>query len=346
MRPKDLKRLIMSLYDTPRKNPVFIWGPPGCAKSSVVQQIAQALGIEYLDVRMPYMEPGDIKFPVVQKDGGLKWLNSIFPEDPAWKGLVCLEELPQAPALIQASAMQATLDRRVGDSIISPGAMFIACGNRVTDRAGAGRVLTPLLNRFIHQDLETSLEDWTEWANGAEVDARVIAFLQYKPDLLHRFDPEKQEREFPTHRSWHFTSDAIKVVDPSLLFHAVKGCVGEAAAAEFVGFLQVWEAMTQKYPVDRIVKEPEQVAVPPLGEGAVLYALGSALAERCRSLDKPTVHNCMRYAFRMKPEFAIYTVRSIIQTCRATGEKAASLLPLQAPGASEFVAKYKNIIIG
>jgi MoxR-like ATPase len=349
MRPKDLSRLLMSLFDTKEKRPTFIWGPPGCGKSQIVRQVAAALGVQYKDIRLPYCEPGDIKFPIV-RDGGLSWVNSMFPEDrpgqEPWRGLAVLEELPQATAAVQASVMQAVLDKQVGDSVISPGCMFVACGNRVTDRAGAGRVLTPVLNRFIHIDLETSREDWTEWAIGADVDARVVAFIQYKPELLHRFDPEKQEREFPTHRSWEFASDVLKAVSPDLRFSAIKGCIGEAAAAEFVGFLDVWEAMTKTYPVDRIVSEPDSVKVPPLREGGVLYALGMALADRCRSLDKKVVHNAMKYAFRMDVEFAIFTTRSIVQACQSTGQKAATLVPLSAPGASEFFAKHKSIITG
>lgn len=349
MRPKDLKRLIVSLFDTEEKTPLFVWGPPGCGKSQIVKQVTKELGVSYKDIRLPYCEPGDIKFPIV-KDGGLNWVNSMFPEDrpgqDPWRGMAVLEELPQATTAVQACVMQAVLDKQVGDSVISPGCMFVACGNRQTDRAGAGRVLTPVLNRFIHVDLETSVEDWTEWALGADVDARVIAFVQYKPQLLHRFDPEKNEREFPTHRSWEFASRVVKAVSPDMRFPAVRGCVGEGAAAEFIGFLEVWEAMTVTYPIDRIIAEPDAVKVPKIGEGAVLYALGSALAERCRGLDQKTVHNCMRYAFRMPIEFAIFTVRSIVQTCTATGKKAASILPLQAPGASEFFAKHKSIVLG
>lgn len=334
MGPKDLKTLICSLYESKNKRPLFIWGPPGCGKSAIVRQACQDLEIEHLDIRLPYCEPGDIKFPVVV-NGKLKWVNSMFPEDQKFRGVATLEELPQSTPIVQSSIMQAVLDRRVGESVISPGCMFIACGNRITDRAGAGRVLTPVLNRFIHIDLETSVNDWTEWASQSGIHPMVSAFINWKPDLLHKFDPERGDREFPTHRSWEFVSDVFPhIPEEGMRFTVVKGCVGEGAASEFISFVQVYESLSVKYPMAKILSKPDTTAVPPVTEGSITWALAGAIAEKAKEKKREITHPLMTYACRMPVEFAIYAVRGIIKN-------GGGVHALTAPGAGKFLSENK-----
>jgi hypothetical protein len=336
MRPRDLKRAIESLY--PTKRAVFIWGPPGVGKSDCVRQASAAHG-EFLDIRLPLHEPGDLKFPMVDlAKRTLEFITPLFPQDPQWQGIVCLEELPQCMPATQAAAMQLCLDRRVGDYRLPEGAMVVACGNRQEDRAGANRVLSALSNRFIHLDYDVSLDDWQDWALTAGISPSVRSYLGYKPAQLHRFKPELNERAFPTPRSWHFTSDALAVVPPDLRLETISGCVGREAAAEFIGYLEIEELMTRQYPVEGILKEPERAAVPPLSQGAVLWALSGAVPERCREKHKPTVQAAMRYAMRLPLEFATFMIRSIVKLGGASNA-------LSAPGASDFIARHKHVLL-
>jgi hypothetical protein len=336
MKPSDCKASIKALY--PTRRPAFFWGPPGVGKSDLVRQAASEMGVELLDVRLVYHEPGDLKFPLVDvKAKTVQWVNTLFPKDPAWKGVICLEELPQAAPLVQAAAMQLTLDRQVGEYRLPEGAMVVACGNRQEDQAGARRLITPLLNRFIHLDLEVSLPDWTAWAQGNDVHPAVVSLMQYKPSLLHDFKPDRNEREFPTPRSWSFASDVLKAAPAELRLPLVSGCVGKGAAAELEGFLEIREALEQRFPLARIVSSPDAVPVPRLDEGAVLWALAGAMGERCRGKDKQVVHACMRYATRLPLEFAVFAVREVIRCGGAVNA-------MSAPGASAFVEKHKHII--
>jgi len=337
MRPRDLKRVISALYGTRRA--VFVWGPPGVGKSQVIQQAAQTLGVDYMDVRLPYHDPGDLKFPIVNlKEGTMKFIAPLLPKDPHWKGILTLEELPQAPPMVQACAMQLTLDRMIGDTPLSEDTMIVACGNRQEDRAGAHRLLTALSNRFIHYDLDISPEDWQAWALDFGIDSRVRSYLNWKPLELHRFRPELNEREFPTPRSWHFASDALPVTPSDLRLETLSGCIGKSAAAEFIGYLEIAEAMEKKYAMEQILHDPVKAPVPTLGDGSVLWALSGALAEKCRDKHKPTVHAAMQYAMRLPLEFATYALRSIVKL-------GGSMNALTAPGADAFLTKHKHIIL-
>lgn len=337
MRTTQVKKVIAQLYASNNRRPVFLWGPPGVGKTDIVGQAARELGLTYHESNLTCHDAGDIKFPIVS-GGEVSWKNSLFPESPEWRGICCLDELAQADVSVMKAVCQVVLARRIGQSVMPDGLMFVACANRQQDRAGANRVITPLLSRFIHLDVEASLEDWTEWANSSGVDHRVVSFLQWKPSLLHVFNPEENPRSFPCPRTWHMFSDALQVVSEDTLHSVAKGVVGEAAAAEVVGFLQIYDSIALKYPIDKIVNDPDSVPVPRLSEGAILWALGGALAERAKTKVRAVTHNCMRYAMRMPLEFASYAVRSIMQS-------GGSIDALTAPGASLFIEKNKSIIL-
>jgi len=50
MHPSKAKRSIDHLIN--RKVPVFLWGPPGIGKSSIVSQIAKDRDIDFIDLRL------------------------------------------------------------------------------------------------------------------------------------------------------------------------------------------------------------------------------------------------------------------------------------------------------
>ena len=78
-------------------------------------------------------------------------------------GVLFLDELAQAPPLVQAACLQLVLDRRLGEYELPAGWAVMAASNRQEDRAGTHRLISPLLNRFVHLDLEVSLDDWQAW---------------------------------------------------------------------------------------------------------------------------------------------------------------------------------------
>ncbi|MGH2364228.1 MAG: hypothetical protein ACRDHX_06205 [Chloroflexota bacterium] len=63
-----------------------------------------------------------------------------------------------------------------------------------------------LANRFTRLNVQPDLDDWCKWAVKAGIEPVVIAFLRFRPALLHQFN--REARAFPTPRSWQFTSTA------------------------------------------------------------------------------------------------------------------------------------------
>ena len=119
--------------------PIFVWGSPGCGKSSIVRQAAEDLGIDFIDARLPQMEPCDIKgLPVPDKENHvMNWfINGMWPRGEDTKGILFLDELSACDKSIAVAAYELILDRRLGKLYHIPdGWMIAAAGNLVTDRA-------------------------------------------------------------------------------------------------------------------------------------------------------------------------------------------------------------------
>jgi hypothetical protein len=303
MKPSEVARALAALVPTGR--PVYLWGPPGCGKSAVVRQAAASLKRDLVDVRATLLDPVDLRgLPKVTNDTAVWCPPAFLPR--TGEGVLFLDELAQAAPLVQAACLQLTLDRKVGEYELPEGWSVIAASNRAEDRAGTQRLITPLLNRFVHLDLDVSADDWQQWAVAAGVSPEVRAFLRYRPGLLFRFDAAAQERSFPTPRAWQFVSDVLGRAGADLVHPVVSGCVGDGPAAEFVGFLKLYRELPD---LDQVLARPDTAPVPK--EPAVLYALVGALVERCRA-DQAPLALFVKYALRLPEEFGMLALRDAL----------------------------------
>jgi hypothetical protein len=266
MKPSRVAAVLESIIAT--RWPVFVWGPPGCGKSAVVQSVAKSRDIPVIDVRASLLDPTDLRgIPMIQ-DGRAVWCPpSFLPKPDSKPGILFFDELNAAPPLVQASLYQLTLDRRIGEYFLPEGWSIVAAGNRSEDKSIVFRMPSALSNRFIHVDFEVDYDDWRTWAYSAGVHPTVIGFLGLRRELLH--DMRSTDRAFPTPRSWEMASAAIKQ------FNGVKECmdvlvgtVGEGPAIELRKFSE--RAMTLEQ-IQAVLADPSGAKLP--SELGDLYAL-------------------------------------------------------------------------
>ena len=135
LRPSELASTLALLVEA--RQPVVVWGAPGCAKSQIAQQVAAQAGREYVDVRALLLDPVDLR-GIPWRDGAdrTRWAPPAFlpPSDADGSWLINLEELPSALPMVQAALYQLVLDRKCGEYELPEGAALIACGNREGDR--------------------------------------------------------------------------------------------------------------------------------------------------------------------------------------------------------------------
>jgi len=306
MKIDQIKEVVRQSIREPRDSvSLFLWGGPGIGKSSVVRQAAEEEGVDCIDIRLVLLDPSDLRGLPVPSDGYAKWLPPAFlPQDKDWRGVIFLDELNVAPPLVQNTALQLVLDRRLGEYVLPDGATIIAAGNREME-AFVHRMSPPLLNRFTHIEAEIDNEVWAKWAVQNEITPQIIGLLtKFRPELIYKFEPQK--KSYPTPRSWEFASKIIKNGIPEeLKFELVTGCVGEGATIELRSYMEIWSQLPD---LDAIIEGKDDTI--PAGVD-LIYACCVGLVSKA---SKPSHYNrLLEYALKLEREYSVFLVKMLYQ---------------------------------
>lgn len=339
--------LYQSFLKSNRKLPaIMLWGAPGVGKSDAIKQIANTLAEttkrepHVTDVRLLLYNPVDLRgIPTADENKEFaKWLKPhIFQMDASADvvNFLVLDEITAAPQSVQAAAYQIVLDRQIGEHKLPDNCVIIAAGNRITDKSVAYSMPKALCNRMTHINIEPNLDAWKEWAINKGVDARIIGFLNYKPNALFDFDPASQDQAYPTPRTWEMVDNYIKITDKMKVVRPlIEGTIGVGATAEFVAFCKTYgqlpdvkDILTGKY--------KEYPTAPDVN-----YALQAAIVNYCHSkkVTETELKNLISYAKDMQAEFAILTIRDLL------AKKDFTRRMIEIPEWNSFVEKYINLV--
>lgn len=237
--------------DRIEKHPsVFIQGQPGIGKSQAVREIARNLesithiATHVIDVRLLLFSPMDLRgIPVADMTQRVAiWLKPILFQLEDSKEVVYLlflDELTAAPLSIQTAAYQIALDRKLGEHHLPNNTFVIAAGNRSSDASVVYEMPSALKNRFMHFELEISLDAWMTWATQEGIHEDLIRYLKAHPE---RFVSEKMkdgDNILVTPRSWELLSNLLWAMDgvKEKNIGLIASLVGNEIAHEMIGNL-------------------------------------------------------------------------------------------------------------
>jgi AAA domain (dynein-related subfamily) len=197
------------LLDVAISRPVFVWGPPGIGKSSLVEQFAQQLGVECVALLGSQLAPEDL-IGIPQIDGAVSrfYPPSMIVRDREF--VLFIDELNIASQEIQKAFYSLILDKRIGEYRLPPVSIIIGAGNRAHDAALAKQMPSALVNRMVHVHLKASAREWLTWAEQHGLHPWVVDYIRARPTQLSTEVPPAKEEPFSTPRSWHCVSDALK----------------------------------------------------------------------------------------------------------------------------------------
>jgi hypothetical protein len=272
------KQLSEFLLNVAVVRPVFIWGPPGVGKSSLVQAFAAQVGLECVSLLGSQLAPEDILGVPQIVDGCSRFCPPrVIARDKPY--CLFLDELNACSHEVQKSFYSLIHERRVGEYELPAGSIVVGAGNRAQDSAIVKPMSSALLNRMVHVHLTVSHRDWLDWAFGAGIHPWVTDYVQNRPDHLWT-QPPRHEEPFSTPRSWHMLSDAIKEygekMTDDLLEVLAFGCLSPSHAGQFKAFVK---NLRSRYQLDAILRGEAPWPHEP-GDRDVLYFLAQSFRAR------------------------------------------------------------------
>lgn len=322
IRPSEVLDQAQLAFETGRI--FYLEGAGGVGKTSIISKVvAPALGLDLWTVNlngkgpqeatgygipdaatrdMYFAEPTD--WPTVRRVGDkpcLLNLDELNDYDPAVK--------PLLRGLFPASGAS-----YVGSHKLGPNVFMTATGNRRCDGVRSARVMdAPMTERCVVYTLVSELGDWLEWLDGefsgspmvqhrtvvkgprpTDAESHVPTFLKYGSttgDGVDHFNPDLPEpydgRPHPRPRTWEavILAEHVRKTKPDVYRKHVKGCVGDAAASAYFGFLSHVDRLPD---IAALKAKPEAFTVP--DDPQVQFALVSAcLATALQGVKDPNV---------------------------------------------------------
>jgi len=334
--PAALERFLEALVRAGVRTSLMIWGPPGIGKSSIVEAVSKRLNLQLVDLRLSQLAPTDLRGLPVPRDGVSTWYPPEFLPRSG-RGVLFLDEINLAPPAMQGIAQQLILDRRVG-SYRLPDEWFVwAAGNRKEDRASVFEMPAPLANRFLHVSVEADFDSFREFALRTGIEEQVLAFLAFRPQLLHKTSPT--EPAWPSPRSWMMASE----------LHAnglsVAPAVGSDTAAEFSAFVRLYETMPNLDEILDGAREPEFPSEP-----SARYAVTIGLSVRCAGIEATSgqiLNASLWLAPRAPLEWFQLFVTDVVRVGRSRSGGMERLQPmLEEPAVRKAVGEMRDALFG
>jgi MoxR-like ATPase len=332
MTPNDLIKNLSQLVSGNLHTAAMVWGPPGVGKSSIVSQVAKANDIKLVDLRLSQLAPTDLRGLPVAKDGRSTWYPPEFLPTSG-RGILFLDELNMAPPAIQGIAQQLVLDRRVGNYEVPDGWLVWAAGNRKEDRASVFEMPAPLANRFLHFEVQIDFESFRSWAIQSGIHEQILAFLAFRPDLLHKPDPSRPA--WPSPRSWEMASQMLHAQLP------LAPAIGAAVVGEFNAFTKIYTAVPN---LDEILQGNGQKTEFDK-DPSIRYAVTFGLSSRARQAKEIT--NAIQWLLdKAAPEWIQLFIHNIQDRAVATNQLGILATVIKTdPRIKDFIKGYKEALV-
>jgi MoxR-like ATPase len=208
----ELARQIIEFYFD--KEPLMIWGPPGCGKSETAlvanMAIAKILNRNfvrwvsnketqerlfndpeyrkqsyiYIDMRLSQKDAVEFSgIPDLDKDKGYAaWRPQLAYATMSREGAAGIffyDEITKSTEAVKKAAYQTINDRGAGEVSFAADVSVLAAGNRVEDGCGDAPMDPALSNRFCHMLLlPASIEAWLEYARNPNLEERAEALAE------------------------------------------------------------------------------------------------------------------------------------------------------------------------
>ena len=266
------------------RRPVIFISAPGGAKTSIIKQWAKYMDLKLDDgfgivtEHLAQYDSPDIRgYNMPTKDGAGRLVsqftvsNIVRAIEATGKkyGVLFLDEVFQSDHGVQKAVAPLFDSRIIGEHGIPDGWIVIGASNRLSDKAGANRPLSHLVNRTCIVELTPSVEGHMKWGMEEHKHPLMMAFAKQNPGVVFQADPPKApDQPFCTARSLEYAFDFLTQGGSSMNLPTdpvtttmVAGWIGQGAATALFSFLKVVDVLPT---IEDILRDPMKAMVPPV----------------------------------------------------------------------------------
>lgn len=247
--------IVRRQFNEGNKRPIFGLGKGGIGKTESIADLANELGVGYIDIRLLMYSEVDLKgipYPDEHHTATVWLQNDILPkvERDGEKGILVLDEITSVARSVRTAAYQLLNERRLGEYVLPEGWMIVCLGNGEEDGGDFQGMEGNFANRCSIFNVVANLTAWKDWAYRSGVNYLVIAYVSWRPSDLHTFDPENEtEMLFASPRSWKAVSDILNIYgynkDDEINNLRILSNVGSRVGHNFISFCKYKDAAVE-----------------------------------------------------------------------------------------------------
>ena len=223
--------------------PVLVRGRHGIGKSELVYQKAADLNLPVVERRASQMTEGDLLGLPKVENGVTTWLA------PEWLQTACnnpvvlfLDEVDRATTEVRQGIFELCDSRKIAGYTLHPDTIIFAAvnGGRHGAQYQVGEMDPAELDRYTVFDVEPTVEDWLDWAQG-KVKPYLWDFINNNHGHLEHKDEFEPNKKYPSRRSWVRLDKTLGDIDVAKFPHLhtlVEGFVGMEASTALIDFVK------------------------------------------------------------------------------------------------------------
>ena len=256
-----------------KQRPLLLMGPPGIGKTAVMEQVAQACGINLVSYTITHhTRQSAIGLPYIVKrkydDQEVSVTEYTMSEIIASicerieisgvrEGILFLDEINCVSETLSPTMLQFLQYKTFGSHCVPDGFIIVTAGNPPEYNASVRDFDVVTLDRVRRIDIEADYDAWRAYALSEDVHGAVTAYLEIHKDHFYSMKTGAEGRHFVTARGWEDLSRLTGVyeslgiaVDEKIVCQFLQD---REIARSFAGYYELWNKYRGLYDVNAIL---------------------------------------------------------------------------------------------
>jgi hypothetical protein len=295
-----------------KQRPILLMGPPGIGKTAILEQAANACGINLIAytithhtrqsaIGLPFIATRmyDGKERSVTEYTMSEIIASIYDrieQTGIREGILFLDEINCVSETLAPTMLQFLQYKTFGAHHLPEGFLIVTAGNPPEYNKSVRDFDIVTLDRVKRIDIQEDYPAWKEYAYRAGVHGAIMAYLEIRKEHFYSIRTDLSGKHFVTARGWEDLSRILTVYE-DLELPVTKGLIiqylqDEEIAASFSVYYDLYQKYREIYHVDDIMEGTASVDADVLRQApfdeklSMIGLLTDRLNQECRLYDR------------------------------------------------------------